>query len=108
VDFLLFVLSIHINICTGRVAMPAISVPFDNLRREKLFTYPPKDKSAFPALQAAVLPHLESFNELFNGELLRLGCQDIGTKTVFDGSPDVSPLGNKLTSKFDRSNEIEI
>lgn len=85
--------------------MPAISVPFEQLKREKLFKYPPKDKSAFPALQAAVLPHLDSFNELLDdGALLKKACDDIGTKVVFDGSPDRPPFGNKLSSEFHRPN----
>jgi DNA-directed RNA polymerase I subunit RPA2 len=61
------------------------STDFDTVRREKLFRNPPKDHSAYPALAAAVKPHIESFNALFEGKrLLDLGLQDIGTKSFLD------------------------
>lgn len=78
--------------------MPSISGPVETLKREALFKNPPKDKTAFPALQAAVAPHIESFNALFDeGGLLEHALNDIGVKTVFDGSSENPPFGNKLS-----------
>ncbi|CAN3360331.1 DNA-directed RNA polymerase I subunit Rpa135p [Diutina catenulata] len=70
---------------------------FRTLEREKRFQNPPKDKSAFPLLEAAVAPHIGSFNALTDGPdggLLNVAVADIGAKTIFDGSG--SRLGNKL------------
>lgn len=64
------------------------SVKFDTLRRQKIFTEPPSDRSAYPALEAAVKPHVDSFNALFeNQKLVEEGFKDIGTHTVVDGDP---------------------
>lgn len=53
------------------------------LKREELFRNPPKDKSAFPALLAAVEPHIASFNAITEDHgLLDLARKDIGVKTV--------------------------
>lgn len=61
------------------------SVEYDTIRRQKLFSDPPKDQSAHPALSAAVRPHLESFNALFEEtKILQAGLEDIGTYTVLD------------------------
>ncbi|KAI9779645.1 MAG: DNA-directed RNA polymerase I subunit RPA2 [Candelina submexicana] len=62
---------------------------YDTVRREKLFRNPPKDHTAYPALVAAIQPHLESFNALFerNGKI-DLALKDIGTKTFLDGEPN--------------------
>ncbi len=62
---------------------------YDTVRREKLFRNPPKDHTAYPALVAALQPHLESFNALFerNG-IIDLALKDIGTKTFLDGQPN--------------------
>ncbi|KAI9754119.1 MAG: DNA-directed RNA polymerase I subunit RPA2 [Chaenotheca gracillima] len=61
---------------------------FDTARREKLFRHPPKDRTAYPALQAAVQPHIDSFNALLDrGGLLEHALRDIGTKTFLDGGP---------------------
>jgi hypothetical protein len=51
---------------------------FDTLKREKLFRSPPKDSSAYPALAAAVDPHIESFNYILakNGQLEE-GIKDV-------------------------------
>jgi DNA-directed RNA polymerase I subunit RPA2 len=64
------------------------SVEYDTLRRDKLFNNPPKDQSAFPLLQAAIKPHVESFNAIF-GETNLIGksLEDIGIHTVTDGDP---------------------
>lgn len=79
--------------------MPSVSGRFQTLKRERLFQNPPKDKSAFPALQEAILPHTESFNALtVDGGLLDLAVKDIGERAVFDGNTEVGPFGNKLTS----------
>lgn len=73
---------------------------FNSLRRQHLFSNPPKDHSAYPALQAAVDPHINSFNRLFaDGDFVRRlshhkrglishAIEDIGTKTFLDGKPD--------------------
>src|SRR5436309_7990589 len=75
---------------------------FDTLRRENLFRNPPRDKTAYPALQVAVQPHIESFNAVLDqGGLLELGLRDIGTKAFFDGAEDGPyPLGNKLSYRI--------
>jgi len=75
---------------------------FNVLRREDLFRNPPEDHSAYPALQAAIEPHIESFNAVFekNG-LLEHGLQDIGTKTFLDGDERAGPAGkNRLNIRF--------
>jgi len=61
------------------------SVEYDTTRRQKLFRNVPKDRSAFPALEAAVKPHIESFNALFDEKLIDAGLKDIGVHTVVDG-----------------------
>ncbi|KAI4153070.1 MAG: hypothetical protein LQ340_002525 [Diploschistes diacapsis] len=60
-------------------------VKFDTVRREKLFRKPPRDRSAFPRLQEAVRPHVESFNAIFeNQKLLDSAIRDIGTRTFLE------------------------
>jgi DNA-directed RNA polymerase I subunit RPA2 len=75
---------------------------FDTIRRETLFRNPPKDHSAYPALQAAIAPHVESFNALFGKEgLIAQGLLDIGTKAYLDGNDRDGPTGkNKLKIKI--------
>ena len=74
---------------------------FDTLKREHLFRNPPKDKSAFPALIAAVQPHVDSFNAVTEeGGCLDLARKDIGIKSVFDGAD--GNLGNKISRKCRR------
>jgi DNA-directed RNA polymerase I subunit RPA2 len=64
------------------------SVEYDTLRRQRLFKNPPSDRSAYPALAAAIRPHVDSFNALFeNQELVEKGLRDIGVHTVVDGDP---------------------
>ncbi|RAL59724.1 hypothetical protein DID88_000356 [Monilinia fructigena] len=59
---------------------------FDTIRRENLFRNPPTDHTAYPALTAAVAPHIESFNALFEKDgLIAQGLLDIGSKTYLDG-----------------------
>ncbi|KAF7907777.1 uncharacterized protein EAF01_005363 [Botrytis porri] len=75
---------------------------FDTVRREKLFRDPPKDHTAYPALTAAVAPHIESFNALFEKDgLIAQGLLDIGSKTYLDGDDRLGPRGkNKLTVRI--------
>ncbi|TGO50342.1 hypothetical protein BOTNAR_0396g00060 [Botryotinia narcissicola] len=75
---------------------------FDTVRREKLFRDPPKDHTAYPALTAAVAPHIESFNALFEKDgLIAQGLLDIGSKTYLDGDDRLGPGGkNKLTVRI--------
>ena len=62
------------------------SVEYDTTRRQKLFQHPPKDRSAYPALAAAVRPHIQAFDALFHDQaLVAKGLKDIGTYTVVDG-----------------------
>lgn len=64
------------------------TVEYDTVRREKLFRHPPTDHTAYPALQAAVAPHIESFNALLQKDgPLEHGLRDIGTKVFLDGEP---------------------
>lgn len=76
---------------------------FHTLDREEIYRNPPADKSPYPLLQQAILPHVGSFNALLEGPdggLLNLAVKDIGTKTVFD-STDPDRLGNKLSFRID-------
>lgn len=70
---------------------------FHTLRRQDLFQNPPKDRTAYPALQLAVNPHIESFNGIFRSDskkgLLAHGMVDIGTKTFLDGDERAGPEG---------------
>ena len=64
---------------------------FDTLRRERLFRNPPKDHTAYPALVAAVQPHIESFNALLdNKRLVEAALKDIGTKVFLDGESETA------------------
>lgn len=63
------------------------SVEYDTLRRERLFRHPPKDRTAYPALAAAIRPHIDSFNALFEDtKVLEAALKDIGIKSFIDGS----------------------
>ncbi|KAI6778948.1 DNA-directed RNA polymerase I subunit RPA2 [Emericellopsis cladophorae] len=78
---------------------------YNTLRREDLFRNPPKDYSAYPALQLAVNPHIESFDRLFCDDgkpgLIAHGLADIGTKTYLDGDERAAPDGkNVLTIRI--------
>lgn len=68
---------------------------FNLLRRQDLFRNPPTDHTAYPALQAAVDPHIQSFDALFpdggRKGLIDHGLAEIGTKTYLD------PEKNRLT-----------
>ncbi|TLD26587.1 hypothetical protein PspLS_04811 [Pyricularia sp. CBS 133598] len=71
---------------------------YNTLRRENLFRNPPTDHSAYPALQNAVNPHIESFNALFRGDgkpgLIDHAIRDIGTKYFLDGDASM-PLSQR-------------
>jgi DNA-directed RNA polymerase I subunit RPA2 len=67
------------------------SVEYDTLRRERLFRHPPRDHTAYPSLAAAILPHIDSFNALFDGiGVLEKGLEDIGTKSFLDGDTETA------------------
>jgi DNA-directed RNA polymerase I subunit RPA2 len=75
-----------------------MGVSFHTLEREEIFKNPPSGKPSYPLLNAAVSPHIGSFNALMDGPdggLLNLAVKDIGSRVVFD-SKDVDRLGNKL------------
>jgi len=76
---------------------------YHTLRRQHLFQNPPEDQTAYPALQLAVNPHIESFNAVFRGSseenhrrpgLLAHAISDIGTKVYVDAD------GNTLTIRY--------
>ncbi|ORY65944.1 RNA polymerase-like protein [Pseudomassariella vexata] len=72
---------------------------FHTLRREKLFREPPTDRSAYPLLQIAVNPHIESFDALFEPDgLIARGLADIDTRTFLDGDEKASPVGRNRVS----------
>ncbi|KAM7222141.1 hypothetical protein V8F06_002413 [Rhypophila decipiens] len=80
---------------------------YHTLRREKLFRNPPTDRTAYPALQEAVNPHIESFNAIFGDKdggkpgLLDHAVAEIGTKIFLDGDDKTGPAGkNKLKIRF--------
>jgi DNA-directed RNA polymerase I subunit RPA2 len=67
------------------------TVGFDTLRRERLFRHPPKDRSAYPSLDAAIRPHIDSFNALFGeNRIIDQGLKDIGIKTFLDGDQETA------------------
>ena len=64
------------------------STEFSTTRRQHLFQNPPKDRTAYPTLAAAVDPHINSFNSLFEpGGQIEQALKDIGTKVFLDGDP---------------------
>ncbi|KAJ4346567.1 DNA-directed RNA polymerase I subunit RPA2 [Didymosphaeria variabile] len=68
------------------------STDFDTARRQKLFQNPPKDRTAYPTLAAAVDPHIHSFNQIFvKGGHLDEAIKEIGTKVFLDGDPYAQP-----------------
>jgi len=62
-------------------------VEYQTTRRQKLFRNTPTDHTAFPLLHAAIKPHVDSFNALFEQGLIDEALRDIGTHTVTDGDP---------------------
>jgi len=78
---------------SGAKIMPS----FNTLQREHTFGHPSTTTSEFPALQAAIQPHIDSFNAITAQGLLEVGVQDIGRKTIFDHKSDINDgRGNKL------------
>lgn len=78
---------------------------YNTLRREDLFRNPPTDRTAYPALQEAVNPHIEAFNALFREDdkpgLIAHAIAEIGTKTFLDGNERAGPAGkNRLTIRY--------
>lgn len=71
---------------------------FDTVRRHKLFENPPTDRTAYPALAAAIEPHIHSFNAIFeqNG-ILERGLKDVGVKTFLDGTQTSVGPRNRLS-----------
>lgn len=63
------------------------NVEYQTVRRHRLFQNTPKDHTAYPLLHAAIKPHVESFNALFDQGLINEGLKDIGIHTVTDGDP---------------------
>jgi DNA-directed RNA polymerase I subunit RPA2 len=72
---------------------------FETLRRENLFRNPPNDHTAYPALEVAVRPHIDSFNALLEKDgLIPQALRDIGTKVYLDGDERAPSAGkNKLS-----------
>ena len=62
-------------------------VEFQTTRRHNLFRDTPADHTAFPVLHAAVKPHVDSFNALFDQGIIDEGLKDIGIHSVTDGDP---------------------
>lgn len=70
---------------------------FETLKRERFFRHPPQDGASVPILNEFVIPHLESFNALFDDSglppgdgdgkgLLSLALKDIGERVVLSGT----------------------
>lgn len=75
---------------------------YNTLRRENLFRNPPTDRSAYPLLQEAINPHIESFDALFGTDgLIAHGLADIGTRLFLDGDDRAPPAGkNTLKIRY--------
>lgn len=81
------------------------STDFDTARRQKLFQNPPKDRTAYPTLAAAIDPHIHSFNQIFTkGGHLDEALKEIGTKVFLDGDsyapPEERGRRNRLSVKI--------
>lgn len=64
------------------------TVDFDTVRRQKLFRNPPTDHSAYPRLTAAIRPHIDSFNAIFDkNRLLDAAVKDLGIRTFLEPEP---------------------
>lgn len=85
---------------------------FETLRREDLFRNPPADHTAYPALAAAVRPHIDSFNALLEEHgLIAHALRDIGTKTYLDGdergpSADKNKLSIRIKEIFVEKSQL--
>lgn len=89
------------------------STSFHTLDREYAFSNPSKIESKYPAAQALVAPHIDSFDALFEGApigskgkissshgLLHLAVADLLPKVIFDPRGQTNGLGNKLESEY--------
>ncbi|OAA61175.1 DNA-directed RNA polymerase 1 subunit beta [Niveomyces insectorum RCEF 264] len=97
---------------TAKRRQPRTNTAWDHeyhtLRRENLFRNPPTDRSAYPLLQLAVNPHIESYNAIFKGEdshgdaapagLIGHAIADIGTKVLLDGDDSMLPAERNALS----------
>ncbi|KAI9725380.1 MAG: hypothetical protein M1828_003230 [Chrysothrix sp. TS-e1954] len=69
---------------------------FHTARQRDLFRNPPKGQTAFPLLEEAFRPHVDSFDSVLEKEgLLDQVLKEIGTYTIQDGDPTLGPT-NKL------------
>lgn len=79
---------------------------FETLERERLFRHPPKSGASVPILNDLIIPHLESFNTLFDDSglplgdgdgkgLLSLALKDIGERVVFGRTDLVGEEGGE-------------
>jgi DNA-directed RNA polymerase I subunit RPA2 len=62
---------------------------FKTLERQTESIHPSSKSTHYPKLQQVSLPHVESFNSIFDlqgGALLDRAVQDIGKITVFDSA----------------------
>ncbi|ORY90187.1 hypothetical protein BCR35DRAFT_287430 [Leucosporidium creatinivorum] len=91
-----------------------VSSTFRTLDRENAFRNPSNQESQYPAPQALVAPHIDSFDALFEGApigpngqveqslgLLDMAINDLQPKVVFDGQGADGSLGNRLEIKID-------
>lgn len=85
---------------SDRTPIRKVKNTFKTLEREEAFRNPTKSGSTVPILNEFVIPHIESFNALFDDSgldtgdgdgrgLLSLGLDDIGERVVFDGNGQV-------------------
>ena len=85
---------------------------FHTLDREKAFSHPSSVSSKYPAAQALVAPHIQSFDALFEGAptgfkgqvapnegLLDLAIKDLPSKVIFDNTGPEGTRGNRVESK---------
>lgn len=96
------------------MAVPEVHHPnsFRTLERERAFINPSTSAHQYPAPQALVAPHIDSFDALFHGApigptgaisasqgLLDLAVQDLQPKVIFDGTGADGARGNRLESE---------
>lgn len=99
------------------VAGPSTS--FHTLKREHAFSHPSTLGPEYPAPQALVAPHIDSFDALFEGApigpsgdvsnsqgLLDLAIADLFPKVVFDGKGAEGTMGNRLECELDTGRTI--
>ena len=82
------------------------SVEYDTVKREKLFRKPPTDQSAYPRLQEAVRPHVDSFNAIFEDQkLIESAIKDIGIRTFLE--PD-EIIRQRAAAESDDEEDVSI